>query len=291
MSQRRLKIRAAGVKADILARTNIGAVHSGYFSNRKNIAAFIRVGVSKVEKNLSKDLRYVDFGGGQGLLTIPVRQYLEKAGHNADVMIADANAGFLRQARAKGIGTKLCNLEDCRLKNVDLVTMRAVLHYNRPPAQKRILRNVFETLTRGGYLIHQVSSGSDANCRLRSRIVNLLPPRDSGYHWTSLAETMRLHRQAGFGSTKIAGYAPGGKWGPEEQWQRARSGRLQRLLKLGTRASRRKIEEEHRKYLTSANTLIRSYLRRYGASDTGINKLSDGSYTIEYVYPIFISRK
>ena len=65
--------KATGTLADIKANTQIGKVHGGYFSSDKNIKEFIKVGISPIVPDLQKEIIYLDFGGGEGVLTINVQ--------------------------------------------------------------------------------------------------------------------------------------------------------------------------------------------------------------------------
>ena len=288
------RVSATGSLADMQAGVDIGKVFGGYFSSTENVRRFCEVGLMPIESMLPKQIVYVDFGGGQGALTAEVVRALKEKGHAVKAIVVDSNEVFLREAQARGFQTTLSNLETCEGAEVNLITMRAVLHYNNASVQLEILKNAYRLLKKGGYLIHQVSSGTEENCRLRSAIVNI-PELGRGtqgeYHWTSVEETHALHVQAGFEDTKIAGDAPACTWGPEEQWERFNTKRTQEAQQANNQELLSVIASERKVYVEAANTLIRTALQKDGAEKTGIESKPDGTYLIHYRYPIFVSRK
>ena len=286
--------KAIGSQADMAANVDISKVHGGYFASQENIRVFDELGIGRIVEHLPHEMFYVDFGGGQGLLAGPTRQYLEKKGHVVEAIVADGNQMYLNKAGSLGLETVLCNLEDFEKTDVDLITMRAVLHYNPPEKQLLILESARRALNEDGYLVHQVSSGSDANSELRSAVVNIPELGRSGagrYHWTSINETMELHKQAGFSTTELVGFAPPNSWGPEEQWERFNGERLKKAIASNDTDMISSIEADHRTYLKRANLIIEDFFRRFGEKETGIERLANGSYIIHYQYPILLSKK
>jgi len=162
-----MKTDSIGTNADVAAGVDISKVHGGYFADQKHVDEFVKIGIVPIIGNFQKLVRCADFGGGQGHLSKGVKDYLEHAGFKAEVLVADANEKYLNLANESGLDTRLCNLEDCNFSNLDLIIMRAVLHYNIPVNQRRILENIFKSLKPGGYLVHQNSSGNKENCELR----------------------------------------------------------------------------------------------------------------------------
>ncbi|MFA6432211.1 MAG: class I SAM-dependent methyltransferase [Candidatus Paceibacterota bacterium] len=132
-----MKTDSIGTNADVAASVDISKVHGGYFADPKNIAMFVKLGIAPIARNIPKIVKYVDFGGGQGHLTIGVKTYLESMGFSVNAVVADANDKYLSLAKERGLQTKMCNLEDCDLPDLNLVTMRAVLHYNTTDNQKK----------------------------------------------------------------------------------------------------------------------------------------------------------
>ena len=291
---KKFRASAIGSRADIKAGVDISKVNGGYFSSPKNNKSLLKIGVAAIEKKLPKIVKYADFGGGQGLLARPVVDFLKTKAHTVRGVVVDGNENYLAEAKKKGLAVALCNLESCPISNLDLLTMRAVIHYNTPPKQRKILRNVFSSLKVGGYFVHQVSSGSVANCTLRAAIVNLPELGRGGagkYHWTSVDEALQLHEDAGFSDTYIAGYAPSASWGPEEQWERFNKKLIDDATREQNQKKLQKILHRREKYFTAANAVIKKFLKKYGAKETGIEQKSNGNFTIHYPYPIIISRK
>lgn len=286
--------KAIGSKADMAANVDISKVYGGYFANPENARLFCKIGLGNALSQLPRKITYLDFGGGQGLLAEPIKRYLEENGHTVRAVVADGNQAFLEKAATIGLETMLCNLEDARMRDTDLITMRAVLHYNPPDKQRQILKAAYEALKDGGYLVHQVSSGSDANSQLRSAIVNIPELGRAGagsYHWTSIDETVELHKQAGFSTTEVAGFAPSNSWGPEEQWDRFNTKRLEEAHVKNDIGTISQIEAEKTNYLAKASRVIEDFIRRFGEQETGVEKLANGSYLIHYQYPIIVSKK
>ncbi len=292
--EKQFKASAIGSNADIQAGVDISKVVGGYFENPENTKGFCEVGIKPLEGQLPHEVRFVDFGGGDGFLASQVEMYLKNDGFVVDALVMDGNESYVEKAKQRGLATTICNLEECNIDGVNLATVRAVLHYNPPEKQLAIINNICRSLNEGGYFVHQVSSGSDANCKLRSAIVNIpeLGRAGSGqYHWTSIDETLKIHNESGFSDTKLAGFAPGASWGPDEQWDRFNAKRSAAAKEAGDVVAVNEIEEVKKKYLEKANILIEDFLEKYGVEETGIEKLADGRYMVNYQYPIIVSKK
>ncbi len=281
MENKVFKATAIGSRADIQAGVDISKVHGGYFSSAENARVFCEVGIQKIENDLPREMSYVDFGGGQGFLADLVSKYLEQLGHLVKVEVVDGNEGYLKVAGEIGLSTRLGNLELVEYNDIDLVTMRAVLHYNLPSVQQEIVKNIYRALNPGGYFVHQLSAArSKANNQLRADLVNIpaLGRDGSGsYNWISENDAVKLHELAGFSETMVVGEAPGGSWGPLSQWERFNAGK----------------GDEGRKaqYLREAQAVIDDYRAKYSDEETGLEKLADGSFVVHYEYPILVSRK
>ncbi len=292
--EKEFKASAIGSNADMQAGVDISKVVGGYFENPENTKGFCEVGIKPLESALPHEIRFVDFGGGDGFLASQVEVYLKAEGFVVDTLVIDGNQSYVEKAKQRGLATDTCNLEECGVERVTLATMRAVLHYNPPERQKAIIRNICRSLGEGGYFVHQVSSGSDVNCQLRSAIVNIpeLGRAGSGqYHWTSINETLKIHNESGFSDTKLVGFAPGASWGPDEQWDRFNAKRSREAKEAGDTKTMTEIEEIQKRYLEKATALIEDYLEKYGADETGIERRSDGRYMVNYQYPIIVSKK
>ncbi len=286
-------IKSIGTQADTAASVDISKVFGSYFSKDENAEAFIETGIKPILNNLPRKITFADFGGGQGHLAFSVQKFLEENGHLAQAIVVDSNSSFLKEAKKRNLLTKLCNLPDCKLKDLDFIIMRAVLHYNNEKEQQKIMEACFRALKPGGYLVHQNSSGNRENCMLRSAIVNIPELGRAGagnYHWVSIDEYKKLVKKSGFGKTTL-GFAPSNAWGPEEQWDRFNSKKSEKALKNNDKKLLMQIESRKRIFLKKAYALIDRYSEKYGKKYLSIKEKSDGREVIEYQYPIFISKK
>jgi len=291
-----IKTQPVGIRADLEAKVDISKVHGGYFSSEENARQFIKAGITPIKKKLPQSVRYVDFGGGQGFLASAVRDYLLSHGKDVATTVADANNRFLDQTKALRISTLFCNLaEGFPLSELDLITMRAVNHYNDISMQLKILKNGYRCLKKGGYVVSQISTGNEGNCRLRSDIVNLdslgRVMSSEKYYWTTEAEYVDMLKQAGFTKIIHAGYAPPCSWTPEEQWERFNGAKTTEALNKKDKKILREIESQKLKFLKDANDLIQDYITSYSEVKKDIEKKSDGSNVIRYSYAIIIANK
>ncbi len=225
-----------GTSADMKAGVQISKVHGGYFSNEKNAEAFCKIGIDKILPNLPKKLILVDFGGGEGFLTKYVKNYLIARGYKVDASVLDANTQYLEIAKSVGLSIIQSSIQDSKIKNVDLGIARAVVHYNSKEKQQELFNKIFESLKEGGYFVHQLSSGSEENCKLRSDIVNIksLGRAVAGfkYKWLSEKDCLSRMKKAGFKENFVVGYAPTNSWGPQEQWDRFNKKKLMKQKPL-----------------------------------------------------------
>ena len=294
MEENKFAKKITGTRADIAAGVEISKVHGGYFSSKKNVEEFIRIGIEPIEKNLPKELVYLDYGGGEGILSEEVSNHLISKGHKVKAIVVDANPKYLEVAKGRGLFTELSNIQESKIKSANLITMRAVIHYNNQENQQGIFNKVFQTLTKGGYLVNQVSSGSKENCELRSAIVNIpslgRAVSNEVYRWTSESDCIEMLKKAGFKENVLAGYAPKNDWSPEEQWDRFNKNKTEKARENKDEKELKDIKEKMEKYLKEANKLIESYTEKFSNSNLGVIK-KDETYTINYTYPIIISRK
>ncbi len=288
-----MEINAVGTLADKNARVDISKVHGGYFSDPVNLEAFVSLAIQPIESTLPKQLTLVDFGGGHGDLAEYVKNYLTQKGFVVQASVVDANDEYLKVVRTKGLDGTLSNLQDVNLKDVDLILMRAVLHYNPSSVQVEIINNVYTCLKKGGYFINQDSSGKKENCELRSALINLpeLEMTGSGKRWSSEDENMSMLQNAGFTNTVLAGYAAPNSWTPEEQWERFNGFRQSEAARLGDTQKVIELESKQKAFLERATEVIEEYIQKYGKDAIGVKERGDGGYVITYQYPITVSRK
>lgn len=283
---------ATGTQADLSAGVDISKVHGGYFSNLENAKKFCEIGLNPILSNLPREIHYADYGGGEGFLTKEVTRWLTDKGLEVVAFVADANEKYLNLAKIEGLETILCNLENCPLTDLDLITMRAVNHYNPISLQKLILKNVYNALNPDGVLLSQISSGVKENCALRSSIMDI-PELGRGvgnYHWTSVQEYQSLLSEAGFIQNEVLGYAPPAHWCPEEQWDRFNQKEEQTIEAGGDLLAIEKLKQRKQAYLKKANSLVEEYIGQYGKELLTIEE-NNGKYIIHYLYPIIKSRK
>ncbi|NQV22483.1 MAG: class I SAM-dependent methyltransferase [Rhodospirillales bacterium] len=290
-----LQTASSGSHADVRAGVDIEQVQGGYFSARKNVEAFLELGLGPVEKDLPEDVNYADLGGGSGVLAISVTDYLEAKGHKVRPVVVDGNPMFLEKAKERGLRTQLCDLETCDLEGLNLVTMRAVNHYNTVDKQQEILDNVYRSLGENGYLVSQISSGSAANCELRSNLSNLeslgRAIGNDQYHWLPRQEFIRLLENSGFSKNSFVGCAPSNCYGPGEQWERFNKKRTQEAAAQRNEQELGRIQEQKKLFLQDAEDLIRACYEKCGKEISGVHFTTFGDGQIKYEYPIIISKK
>lgn len=286
----------AGTISDEMGRVRIGMVHQAYFSQEAPVVAFIEEGILPIERSLSTSIRLTDLGGGEGFLCERVAKILEQAGHRVDACVADANRSYLHTALEQGLSCRLQNLEHLSLPEQDLLIARALYHYNDSSAQRAITESIYRVLKPGGYFVHQLSSGSEANCRLRSDIINLPSLERAGvtkkYSWITPETHFEQLRAVGFQSIEIVGKAPGCSWSPEEQWERFHGKKHHFAETREDDEERRYLQKKRDLFLSQARTLIeKSLIDHPELHENDIERTSDGSFRIHYSYPIIVARK
>lgn len=288
-NKKMVKTKAVGTRADIAGKVEIGKVFGGYFSNPVNAQAFVDLGITPIIKDLPKSIKYSDFGGGDGYLTKFVADYLKKHGRRVNALVIDANSDYLKQAKKRGLKVKLANLQDIKVKNFDLITMRSVLHYQTSEEQLKIMKKVYKNLKKGGYLIHQLSTGNSANVRLRNLIKNrLLGLIGEGepYEWITVKKYICLLKLSGFKWIKPVGYAPPGRWALEEQFERYYSKKRAEALAKGDFRAMQDIDRKKQEYMGYAEKLVKK--KRFKTA--GVEK-KGRSYVVPYEYAVIIAKK
>jgi hypothetical protein len=278
-----LPLISEGVIADIQSGVIIGKIFGGYFNSLKNAKSFIKIGITPHTSLLSKDLKFADFGGGDGFLTKEVKTYLKKQKKTVDGIVLDGNPFSLEQAFKRGFVTIETALEDVNIKNFDLIIMRAVLHYNSLDIQRKILQRVKEALNSKGLFIHQLSSGDIYNVRLRNALAQLpaleRTKKQGGIYFTTEEEYISLCKSIGL-STKLIGYAPGDSWTLEEMYERFHP-------EVKKMSQEQKMKNKRRNtYLKEAKELILRYKTTTPIQGVEIKK---DTIAISRKYPIFLS--
>lgn len=275
---------SAGVIADIQSKVKIGKVFKGYFSSPVNAKTFTQIGLPHIASILPAELKLADFGGGDGYLTCEVKNFLEKHNKIVEGIVIDGNPNFLEEAAKKGFITLEASLEETKLKNIDLIIMRAVLHYNSKAVQKKILRKVKSALTNEGIFIHQLSSGDYYNVQLRNKIAHLPSLKrinDTGdIHFTTVDEYLALCKSVNL-STKLIGYAPESSWTLEEMFDRFHP------ETQGMTKEQKSDYRDRKSFLREAKELILHYKETTPIKGIEIN---NNTITVCHSYPIFESR-
>lgn len=286
---------APGVMTDFNSDVKIGLVHGGYFSSPERAKEFVDIFIKSVAEKLPKEIHYADLGCGEGFLGSVVTDFLQKEGYNVNTELVDGNPKNIEESKKTGYKCTLADLKDYKGEiPYDLISMRAVNHYNPLPDQEVIMANILANLKEGGFLVNQLSSGTDENCQLRNELVGNLPliygAQGKNYHWTSINEYLPLAEKIGFSDTKLVGYAEPNFWKPEDQWERMNGVLLKKALENKDEELVKSLEEHKTKYLIEANALVEKFISQYGEDKLGVKKEGD-SYIINYQYPIFVSKK
>lgn len=277
-----LKVTAVGTQSDLASGTDITKVAGGYFGNIRIATEFCEIGIGPQLSDFPEQILYADFGGGPGLLADAVRSYLQLNGKGVQTTVLDANELFLADAKKLGIETLLCNIESVAINDLDLVTMRSVLHYNDRLIQLQILQNVFRSLKAGGRFVHQVcSSPGTESATLRSAVVNLPSLGRAGagtYYWCNEEEALRMHQKVGFRHVRTVGHAAPCIWSPEELWERFN----------GKKENTPEKDVRMRTFLKQANELIEAVQDKESA---GIEVMPVGRFNVHYTFPIIVGQK
>ncbi len=284
------KINYSGINEDILGKVDISKIFGGYFSNPKNAQAFVDVGIKPILTSLPSSIKYADFGGGDGYLGKYVTDFLISNGKEVESTVIDANPRFLAKAKKLGLKVLLVNLQEVKFPNLDLITMRAVTHYNPFDVQLEILKKVYNNLKNGGYLLSQLSTGNQANCTLRNLIKNYelnLDGKQNSYEWITVKKYLHALKITKFSQIKLMGYAPPGSWTLEEQWERVNSVKRATALTLRRLDEVKSIDEKKEKFFAKAKQLIN--LEKYKSA--GIEKTETGDYRVPYQYAIILAKK
>jgi SAM-dependent methyltransferase len=267
------------VEADLSAGVDLYEASYGYSESEEKAKFFIAYGIVPIQGDLPRsphDLVYLDFGGGEGFLAGRVSDHLARAGHSPVTTVLDANTDFLEKAKARGLNTVHCNLEEIIIPGSDLVTMRAVLHYNPKAGQARILKNAFRSLNPGGYLVSHLTTGSDESCALRSELANLPElGRNGDVCYVSTRAYLTMLGRTGKWESYLTATDNSCPWRLENQWRR-----------FNPDGS----SERREAFYREAEKVIQKYVSWYGEEVLGLSRTENG-YEIECDMPIVISQR
>lgn len=285
-SEKNKVIKSIGARADVRAKVEIGKVFRGYFNSPENARIFNEIGISKILSHLPELIKYADFGGADGFLAKSVVDFLRMHGKTVEGLVVDINSLSLGRAQEKGLKTLKSNLEDISLEEpLNLITARAVLHYNPKEIQKKILENIKNSLERDGYFVHSMSSADKYNCELRNKIA-LLPSLermkggDGSIHFLTIDEYLEYCEELNF-PTELVGYAPPNYWTPEEMFDRFHP-------EINDMTKEQLNDYEKRNiFLRECMSLVSEYLENTPVEGV---ELEDKTAKIFYKYPIFNSR-
>ena len=294
VEQKRVLSSSAGSRADQGADVNIATVCGKYFSSPEVARPFVDTGIQIIEKELPRHVRYADFGGGHGFLTRTVARYLESCGHTVEAFVIDSNEKSLAAAEQTGLSIQHCNLESCHFPDADLITMRAVNHYNQKERQIEILKRAWESLRNGGFLLSQISTGSTENCVLRSEVLNLesLGKADGGerYQWVPTEEYLEMLATVGFKESSVVGHAPDWQFSLEEMWDRFNGKTSREAAERADDLLLRDLERRKNIFFGEAQSIIERLLATCGQETLGVTPGTDGTTLIHYRNPIIKSQ-
>jgi SAM-dependent methyltransferase len=284
-----------GTKKDLQNNVNMSQVLGGYFGDTKIAESFIEIGILPIQHELPKKIRIADFGGGEGLLLAIVRDYLIAQGFTVEAIVVDSNPEFIKECEKKNLQVELSDLRDCQLEGLDLVIMRAVLHYNALHNQVKILNAVKKSLAPSGKLVAQILTGSEINCQLRKEIISLTSLGEdiyNGYYISQHFEDLEdLLQDIGFDTVKKMGAAPCLRWSLENQWIRF-NGPL-----INPKSSSPEIYQDNlmmkKFYLfkEQVNTIIEDYTEIYGRDQLNIDFTDNLNPIIQNDYLIYCCSK
>jgi SAM-dependent methyltransferase len=284
-----------GTTKDLQNNVKMSQVLGGYFGDTKIAESFIEIGILPIQHELPKKIRIADFGGGEGLLLAIVRDYLIAQGFTVEAIVVDSNPEFIKECEKKNLQVELSDLRDCQLEGLDLVIMRAVLHYNALHNQVKILNAVKKSLAPSGKLVAQILTGSEINCQLRKEIISLTSLGEeiyNGYYISQHFEDLEhMLQDIGFDTVKKMGAAPYLRWSLENQWIRF-NGPL-----INPKSSSPEIYQDNlmmkKIYLfkEQVNTIIEDYTERYGRDQLNIDFTDNLNPIIQNDYLIYCCSK
>jgi|GEM_PF-1286140 len=280
------------VNADKEAEVEIGKQFC--FSEKDVARQFCKMGMVGIEASLPKKLSCADIGGGAGVLAEQTKEWLEDQGHDVSMVVVDGNSYSLDQARSRGLRTEISRLDELNVGDLDLIVMRAVLHYNDQKTQEKILNNIFYALKGGGYFVSQHAYGNGENSMLRDMIASMaidMDAKENIYHWPTMEDYKRMLVSSGFEDFQDKGYVTDNVWGPEYMWDRFYGQLLRRAQDTNDNQKMRNLEIFRKEYLRRSNEYIKEVIQQYGAEHVGVRSKDDESYEIVSKYRIVSCRK
>jgi len=282
---------AAGTARDVREHTNL-ELEIPFFGSRVEAASFVAIALGRAIALLPQTVHYVDFGGGQGILAREMTDALIGAGRTAITTVVDANPSYLADARARGLQVALENIESCTMSDVDLATMRLVIHYCGPDQQASILQRIHRTLAPGGVFVSQIETGEEDVCRLQARIANALSTESRfGYHWPTLSEYIEIARRAGFDEMDVIGESRAVDTSFNEAlaaaWRRFHGRELRELASQERLIEMNQLLAQRARFFRESHALI---AETFG-NVPGVDTQSQGLQKFRLHYPIVFCRR
>ena len=261
-----------------------------YSINPENIKIFTNVVLDKIAEKLPENFNAADLGGAGGRLAESVKNELEKKGKHSQFTVVDNNKGFVKEAEKRDLKTIEANLaNDIPLKEIDLMIMRNVLHYNSLQDIKKILTNVKSSLKDGGFFVNQVISAKNQdyvhfiNEILSSKVLG------RGVNYLTNEEYLKLCNETEL-PTDLAGYALPGRWTLKEMFWRTYPKKSEAKgvedMSVFTDEEKEEYYKKRDAYVERCREILEKYSKEEKIDDIEFN----GAETeVEFYGPIFIS--
>jgi hypothetical protein len=284
-----------GTQKDLKNQVNMSQVLGGYFGDISIAQSFIEIGIVPIQNQLPKKIRMADFGGGQGLLLATVRDYLVAQGFTVEAYVVDSNPEFIKECEKKNLQVVSSDIRDCPLEGLDLIIMRAVLHYNAVHNQVKILNAIKNSLASSGKLVAQILTGSEINCQLRKDIISLPALGEeifNGYYISQNFEQLeQMLQNIGFKTVKKMGAAPCLRWSLEDQWIRFNNTMSDTKPGLSEQPEDKLKLEKFLLFKDQVNLIIQDYSERYGRDQLNIDFTDIENPIIQNDYQIYYCSK